>query len=106
MESENENNSERESGSSPSACSAWVYHFHAQAQLEIGTMSHWDGTLRRETPITDYDEYMDLKREILKGSDETDAGKVAITSLTLIYKPNVKGQPALPGAAESNRVKP
>lgn len=60
-----------------------IYHFHAIAQTEPGTVQNMDGVITPERAIESYEDYMDIKRQIIAkyGPPVCD---VVICSLTVL----------------------
>ncbi len=58
----------------------YVYHYHAMKQTDTCQIVNLDGLIHRDTPLTEYDQYKQLKADI----DSEDSEKLTICSLTLI----------------------
>ena len=67
----------------------YIYHYHAIYQLNIGSVTHADGTCVRSEPITSAEDYLFLKDGVAKECGVT-REQLTICSLTLISSANAE----------------
>jgi hypothetical protein len=58
----------------------YVYHYYAMRQESMNSTAHLDGIIKRDRPITEWDQYQEIKEEI-NGDSRL---KLTICSLTLL----------------------